>query len=236
NPASPTPLSMSMLSGHVLARMRTLGNIYVRVRQDCATDSVILRNYTFAYTADADTALPRLSSVKVSARFDRAEGGVTLPVANYSYGSASSLDASNQRVLAYTKLETLPFPTGATPGEISSTYWDSNVSLPPDAGTALATRQMLIDVTGDGRPDLVFPHSGKLWFAPNLPGGGGTSTFGSPLQLQDTMLTSNQFELRSSKSPSRYSYSVSQPFYTDNVWRMAIDMNGDGRIDLIDAA
>jgi len=239
---STAPLAMSMIGTRVLARMRTLGNIYVRVTPTCGTNSVLLHNYAFTYTPDADTGLPRLASVTVSARGDGSDHSV-LPVASYGYGSATSRDfttAPPQRVLAYQPAETIPFPDGAANSNLASTFWNG-VSPPPGiSGYQLNTGQILTDVTGDGRPDLVFTAqdgSGTLWVAPNVAGGGGSrSTFGSAFQLQDATFSSGPFEMATASNIHRYQVSLDKPYQTERVWRMAIDVNGDGRLDILDAA
>src|SRR5690606_24866520 len=85
---------------------------------------------------------------------------------------------------------------------------------------------------GDGRPDLVYEANGQLWIARNVPGPSGASTLAPPVLLSDGALTTPYLEARSSEV-DRFTYTTSNREY---VWRQAIDVNGDGRIDLIDAS
>src|SRR5262249_58896076 len=65
---------------------------------------------------------------------------------------------------------------------------------------------------------------------------GGSTTFGVGVPLTDTVLTQGPFEKRSSDSPRFSTTPASGNPNVDYVWRQAIDVNGDGRIDIIDAA
>jgi len=124
-------------------------------------------------------------------------------------------------------------PAGADAKKISSTEVGL-VNAPACCG--YTTWQSLTDVTGDGRPDLVYQDagSGKLWVARNTPGAGGSTTFSPGAQLQDSTFANGAFETRTGPY-YRFNYDVAD-VGIDEVWRKAIDINGDGRIDIIDAA
>jgi RHS repeat-associated protein len=237
------PLAMSMIGTRALARVRTLVNIYVRTTPSCGTDSVLLRNYAFTYTPDADTGLPRLASVTVSGRGDSKDRTV-LPVASYSYGSATSRDfttAPPQRVMAYQLAQTIPIPDAVANDNhnLGSTTWvDWDIGLPPDVtGHPLITWQALADVTGDGRADLVFSQQeDSLWVAPNVALGGSLFTFASAVPLQDANYAPGAFEIAAASNSVRYRRDLNRPYETQRQWRMAIDLNGDGRLDILDAA
>src|SRR5262249_46301503 len=90
------------------------------------------------------------------------------------------------------------------------------------------TWQSLTDVTGDGRPDFLFKIGSQLWAARNRPSGGSNFVFDLETPLNDAMF-SGSYELRSSNA-DRFGSA-----HHDEVWREAIDYNGDGRVDIIDA-
>src|SRR5262245_26283182 len=128
-------------------------------------------------------------------------------------------------------------PAGAAHNQVSGTNKDSSISAPVP-GTRYALWQSLMDFTGDGRPDLVFKASNKLWIAKGLPGPNGSTTFGIGPQalapLWDSTFTGGPLATQTSVQ-ARFQYAAAKRNTTD-VWRQAIDINGDGRIDIIDAA
>ena len=230
--AAASPLSLSMLGDRVLARMRTLAAVDVKSRPSCAAATERLRRYELSYLADADTQLPRLSSVRMFGRQGTAEENIAVPIASYVYGSATRYDTpTNTRKLRYEKTQTIAMPVEADGAKVSSTVLDGAVVVPGLGGVGYTTWQSLTDVTGDGRPDLVFPKNGKLWVARNRPGAGGSTILDAQSVGQ---LSDGPFETRSS-SNTRFGYDI-QSSNVDQVWRQAIDVNGDGRVDLIDAA
>jgi hypothetical protein len=101
--------------------------------------------------------------------------------------------------------------------------------------------QTIIDVDGDGRPDLVFKKSDKVRVAYNRPGVGRATTLGAGLQgivpLSDNTFTGSSFSAHT-MTKRRFWYESDGAFNqnTMDVWRQAIDVNGDGRIDIVDAA
>jgi Papain fold toxin 1, glutamine deamidase len=102
--------------------------------------------------------------------------------------------------------------------KISSTIADASVNA-PSAGVGYATWQSLTDVTGDGRPDLVFPRNGKLWVACNRPGSGGTTTLGAGqavAPLADATFAEGAFEARAATN-NRFTYGASH-VNVDKVW------------------
>src|SRR5262249_43920808 len=119
---------------------------------------------------------------------------------------------------------------------ISSTTYDSSIST-PGQGSRYATWQSLIDINGDGRPDFVFQKNNQLWVAYSAPGPNGTTTLGANPQLiaplTDAVFSSGPFATQTS-AQRRFSYGNLHHNTTD-VWRKAVDVNGDGRIDIIDA-
>jgi len=227
-----SPISMSVLDGGVLVREDTLTKIDVLSRADCRASLQSLRNYTFHYLPDADTGLPQLDQVNVYGRQGTPEEAIAIPVGTYKYGSATS-----NGVLRYATTQIIDLPTGINNDEVSGTALDSSVNA-PESGDGYAMWQTLIDVTGDGRADLVFRKDDKLWVAKGQAGSGGSTTFGVGPQalvpLSDTTLTSGALATQSMSS-RRFSYGPANR-NTEDVWRKAIDVNGDGRIDIVDAA
>jgi hypothetical protein len=141
--------------------------------------------YEFQYLPDTDTALPRLHTVRMYGRQGTAEENVALPIATYDYGSAI-----RNGVLRYETTQTINLPSGVLLNQISGTALDSSVNAPV-AGDRYAMWQTLTDVTGDGRPDLVFKNNNKLWVAYNQPGPGASTMLGngpqSIVQLSDAI-------------------------------------------------
>ncbi|NVJ19648.1 hypothetical protein HUW62_00135 [Myxococcus sp. AM011] len=231
-PSATSPLSLSLLGDRVLTRMRILERLDVESRDTCTGSKQRLHSYAFTYQPDADTRQQRLSSVKMYGRQGTPEELVALPVVAFGYGSATT-----NNKLAFKKTQIVSLPAGPDATRISATARDGTFAPPVAAGTGSATWQSLTDVTGDGLPDLVYPKNGKLWVAVNRPATSstislGTGTFNA--QLSDTVLTTGAFETRSA-TQNRFANS-SAAVNIDKVWRQAIDVNGDGRVDLIDAA
>ena len=227
-----TPLSMSILGDKVLVRKNTLTLVDVSSRATCGTPFQRLRRYEFQYLPDTDTQLPRLRTVRMFGRQGTAEENTALPIATYDYGSAT-----RSGVLQYERMQPIDLPTGVSNTQISGTALDASVNAPV-TGDRYAMWQTLTDVTGNGRPDLVFKRNNKLWVAFNRPGADGTTTLGvggqAIAQLSDGTFSSGAFSTHTSVK-RRFSYAPANR-NTTNVWRQAIDVNGDGRIDIVDAA
>jgi hypothetical protein len=85
----------------------------------------------------------------------------------------------------------------------------------------------LLDMTGDGLPDMIT--SDFIDLPLRIIGDWIHST--TSLDLLDPVLTRGPVEVHS-LTQARYQ----QPPSADLVWRQAIDVNGDGRVDFIDAA
>ncbi|RKH32678.1 hypothetical protein D7Y13_30145 [Corallococcus praedator] len=225
-----SPLSLSLLNTNiVMTRVRTLSTLDVSSRATCASSPQRLRTYTFAYQTDSDTRLPRLVSVNVLGRQGTPEQSVALPVASFTYGLATT-----SGTLTYAKTASIPMPSGVDTTKLSSTGRDGTFLPPLTSEVGSATWQSLTDVTGDGLPDFVYAKSGKLWVALNKPGAAGATTLGTVnAQLADATFASGPFgsmsatEMRFPGNPAASG--------KDRVWRQALDVNGDGRVDFIDA-
>jgi RHS repeat-associated protein len=234
--AAAQPLSLAMFGEVPIIRKRTLTRIDVSGRAGCAeAQPERLRRYTLVYGSDADTRLPRLKSVKVSGRQGSPEENVSLPLGSYEYGSATRAGIPNfTRVLRYARTQTIALPAQVDPIKLSGTAIEP---VSGDPGPRYTMWQTLLDVTGDGRPELVFKQNGKLWMAYNRPAANGSTTLGvlqgsvGVRELADATFGSKPLSMHIASS-KRYSYSGHN---TVDVWRDAIDVNGDGLMDVIDA-
>jgi RHS repeat-associated protein len=229
---SATPLSMSVLGSTVLTRMHKLTDIDVTRAGNssdpavCATVPQSLRKYTFTYQADFDTGQPRLQKVTMIGQQGTPERNVTLPIATYYYGKVTG-----NGTISYQKTQSITLPR-LTPPVV--TYGLSYTSAFPGADPlhfTLLSPQRLIDLTGDGRPDLV----SELGVFRNIPGdSNGTTAFTLP---SPSWLPSGE-ESRTTNFAPRYGRgtpSASKLLNRVDVLKMYIDMNGDGRIDFVDA-
>ena len=222
-PPSTSALSLKVVGSGVLARMDTLTDIFVQVYPSCsASTPTTLRQYHLAYSPDADLGQPRLTAVTVNGRSDSTEKSTWLPVASYQYGSASHGGS-----VVYEKAPqsiALPISTPA----IAATGGVTSLNGPHATGYGYGMLQDFTDFNGDGRPDLIFTSGGQLVIAPAQTTGSGT-TLGTPTPFLGAAI-GDRLETRW-QSAARFT-----PTVTDEVWRKAIDVNGDGRIDIVDAA
>ena len=230
--ASPTPLSLSVMPS-IFVRMRTLDHINVRMRSSCSS-ILTVRSYAFHYTADADTQLPRLESVTMTGRADKSESTTPLPVARYHYGSAS-----HDGQITFAPNGTITPPSGVDGYQITS---GSKVSMSlPGGGQSYATFQSLTDLTGDGRPDFLYQNLGTVWIGKNRPGVDGATTFPQTGSiLGDTALSISGPVSANTLTRTRFDDGIHNNTDPEanktNDWRQLIDINGDGRVDIIDAA
>ncbi len=229
------PLSISIFGEVALVRKRTLTGVDISSRAGCTTTPQRLRRYAMTYGTDPDTKLPRLASVRVFGRQGTAEENVGLPIASYEYGTATRAGIPNfTRVLRYERTQTLSLPAEADRTKLSGTALES---IGGDPGSRYNMWQTLLDVTGDGRPELVFKQNGNLWMAFNRPALGGNTTLGilqgsvGVRQLSDATFGNRPLAMHMATSP-RYSTTGQN---TVEVWRQAVDVNADGRIDVVDA-
>ena len=225
------PLSMTLMGTTVLARVHKLTKIDVIDRPTACNADVALRTYTFKYQADTDTQQPRLQSVTIAGQAGTPERGATLPVAAYSYGSIVD-PATNQ--ITYEKTQSIapPFHIGADTflyGVSQSLAGSSpEPHSPSDVLTDLTTWQTLIDLNGDGRPDF-FDETG---FYRNTPGANGISTF-SALGFSGAAVDARGLIHSVIPNGARSHDRVSDTSINDTL-RMEIDMNGDGRVDVVE--
>ena len=228
---APAPLSISMLGATPLVRVRKIAKVTVFSRPSCAEPDVPLRTYIFNYELDPDTQLPRLQSVRMNGQRRTPEEHVSLPVAAYTYGTATGVDGR----FTYRKTPSIPLPPPllTTPG-ISISGERPGVEFEPARNV---TSRDFIDLNGDGRPDLTYYQGGGgggLHMAHNTPGTGGSTTFSAV----DTNLSSganlNLYALEERKVTSPRQVAAGNTPISE-MWHQTIDVNGDGRLDMIEA-
>ncbi|MEO7097339.1 MAG: VCBS repeat-containing protein, partial [Polyangiales bacterium] len=224
------PLSVAVIGDRVVTRLHKIAWIDVSSRGGCDDDAQRLRRYNLAYVVDPDTQQARLDSVKVSGRVGTPEANVSLPVATYRYASASTM-SGGARVLRYEASPVMTLPSGASPLIAETEKVGASLFPLPMPGSAYASLQSFTDFTGDGRPDMVFASNGKLSIAAGRPG----TSFGTATQLNDNTFTRPVLDARTS-DVDRFSDEFGHGPNNDYVWTQSIDVNGDGRVDVIDAA
>jgi hypothetical protein len=216
-----------MLGDRLLMRMDTLDGVNVISHatatpnadgSGCKDSDVVMRGYQLTYRlgGDVDTHRAQLQSVHVVGQAGTPENSTPLPIATYSYGTATS-----GGMLQYQRS-----PDGAAQGLRQPYTAADNLPITLPTLNGFSTFTNLLDVTGDGLADVV------------------TSSGDNPLlidsdwihsatvhPLSDQTLTRGPIEIRQ-LDQVRYQ----QQTNIDLVWRQAIDVNGDGRIDFVDAA
>jgi RHS repeat-associated protein len=247
-PFTPKPESLSVVGTRVLVREHRLIAVNVRSRAKCGDAPQRIRRYRLDYQHDPDTQQERLVSVSVFGRAGTPEENASIPIAAYTYGTATSSTVST-RVLRYetTPQETIPIPAGprriARTDDVPAADFQPPVSdSSTEATRSYALTQTLLDMTGDGRPDLVYRDDNKLWLKRNQSTrdftGVATTSFGpaseSPALLNDGTFTRSLLDIRASRY-GRHDRDPTTALNFENVWTQMIDVNGDGRVDVIDA-
>jgi RHS repeat-associated protein len=219
NPPEAAPIALSMLPEQPLVRAKTLRSIETYGMPTCGEAAVRLRLHLLNYQRDPDTQLPRLQSAQMFGQDGTPEASVGIPLGTYTYGSAS-----HGGVLSYQKTQTIPLPARENrSGYISRTEGSGGAT---DVNTRAFTRENLLDLTGDGRPDwLFFPTFDNLniSISRNVPGTNGATSFST-----DIGLTGLPFLDAQTSTNSRFTGSN-----IEEIDSQAIDVNGDGRIDLV---
>lgn len=252
DPSNAAALSWSTLGNLTVMRVHKLASVDVNSKATCAdTSYTALRSYQLAYQPDRDTNQLQLHAVTMVGQKNTDENAVTLPVATYTYGSVSDSNGS----VTYAQTQTIPLtfaPAGVidTRG-IASTFSDPQGIPPADPkytqSQGSVTVQNLVDINGDGRPELTYVDHGQLRAMLNQPqpdGAGAATYFPGNIALSGgasgaTNAQIGALETRSSQT-TRDSQVVNgvyggYNFNTDMTWRQLIDVNGDGRLDIIDA-
>ena len=229
-----TPLALTVFGDRVLTRLHKLVGIDVASRATCGAEAPRLRSYSLTYQLDQDTKQWRLNAVRLRGR----QGLESVPVASYSYGSAT-YNGANGTALRYQTAYSVALPSGVGASSIASSQLNLSVTSPWGIMSSFnyGTFQSLTDVTGDGRPDFVYRNNGQLFVARNQPGSGGSSViFPGAATPTDNSFTHGAFELHSSSQFRWSTPGQNEATNIDQVWRQAIDVNGDGRVDIIDAS
>jgi RHS repeat-associated protein len=240
NAASAAPMSLSLLGYQPIIRRRTLAHIEVQARARCGSGLERLRRIDLTYLPDADTQLPQLVAAHMVGRELSGQPDVTVPLGTFRYGTATQVDNSSgqpQSVLKYATVQTIPWPSDTDENGVAwlgLTKVDSGLSA-PESGQVNGLWQDLIDVNGDGRPDFIYQKNGKLSVLFNFPDAAGATGFNAPaLPLNDATFQSGPLEIHSSSSQRFWYGSANRD--TVDIWRRTVDINGDGRLDVIDAA
>jgi len=240
-----SPLAISMLGNTVLARVQKLLSLDVTAKATCADANVSLRKYTFAYQTDADTGRAQLQGVTMIGQAGTPERNVTLPVVSaYTYGKAAESDGTY--VFSATQIiGAADRPSGMDTQGIAGTLggtllrndlFEEIKQVYGDNVFPHETWQNLIDLNGDGRPDLVYRDGDDLRVSYNTASGSNThfDAVGQKITGVTGAPTSGPLELRTSPFDRSSILSFGDPNQV-LLWRQMIDVNGDGRLDLIDA-
>ena len=227
-------LSASVIGEVVVARWHKLTSVEVTSRASCGVSDTPqrLRKYTLAYAPDPDSRQQRLESVKVLGRQGTPEANVTLPVASYQYGTATTI-SNGVPVLRYAQTTSslaIPVPSAmiAQTAKIGTSVFQPPVS---GIGSGVASMQTFADYTGDGLPDFVFAQNGAMSIARGLSG----MRLGAAVPLNGNVLPRSVLDVRTS-DVDRFADESGIGLHNEYVWTQSIDVNGDGRIDVIDAA
>ena len=249
---APAPVSISMLGTTPLVRLHHLFAVVVFAResaddssQPCSGAMKALRGYNLNYQNDADTGQLQLSRVTMFGKDDTPERFINLPVATYSYGQVTDPDNKlhyklSQRITALPDGYDSKFD--ATFGDIKSFGIAFTEAGFDDGAAPPVSVHNLLDINGDGRPDLLYSPTNfldfftagmtaalnkpdpadptKSVFTPiNIPSRGGEPT-GDRFDERQTTATPRQMDIDGSNNKSER-------------WHQLMDMNGDGRVDVV---
>jgi RHS repeat-associated protein len=232
-------LRYSIHNGRLRARIKILTSVRVEARAESCTDSLsTLFHYRFSYQPDSDTRRPRLAAVD---QLYRADNEKAFPVGRYQYGSATT---GGTLRFAWTGSARLPSETPLP--NASQKLHSAIASTIGYDGKAHTTRHGLVDFTGDGRLDFLFPHySGtdntgifgdEVWLARNVTDFSGTSFVKQPPRQ---LLPAQLSLARQTTSERRYDYDdqsdIEDQVNVEETWIAMLDVNGDGRTDIVDA-
>jgi VCBS repeat protein len=244
--AADPPVSISVIGTKLLVRQHTLRDpakpppdpnkpttsaVDILAADSCpaggaAPTYVRLRHYEFAYAADGDTGQTRLQEVRIFGRDGTAEANASssIPLAKFSYGTAIAGGQLNYG-------STVRLDSASSLSLSNLALMQPTTAVLQGFGSGVHTAFQLVDVTGDGRPDVVSFSSGQLTVRASYSTTAAYG-FGPSRTLSDSTLSPKAPETQTTQAHLPPSATVSH----NRVWRRAMDVNGDGRIDIIDAA
>jgi len=240
--ANAAPLSITMFGTTPIVRTKMLSFIAVEGNRPGGNNEELIRQYNFAYQADVDTGLPRLNAVTMTGQQGTPEAAVTLPIASYGYGSI--VDPATNKI-TFEQTTSVHVPTGASLGLAwTGGARSTEPHSPDDVVTDLTTAQTLLDFNGDGRVDVVTIHPTLTSF--NRPFDGGAPN-PNPFESDGTamlpqsmrgggglVLPENLIHSTVPNGATRHDRAT-QTSINDTL-RMLIDMNGDGRLDVVETS
>ena len=226
-------VSISLMDDVAIVRTRYLSFVNILARETCAASPVRIRGYDLDYVVDPDTQNRRLGSVWLTGRAGTPEETERIPVAKYEYETATQ----NTYWLPHRDGTPIAIP------DVAKYNANGTPGLTPMAVSTSTSEQTyvqrdLLDMTGDGRPDLVFPRNGKLWIAINRPGIGDASTvFDPPVLLSDSVFTGEALWMSTHYIESWYAQGHGGRNFRARreTWLRPLDVNGDGRMDIVAA-
>lgn len=225
------PFALWSVGGALRARTQVLDRVEVLAHGDtCGTpdQQLRLRAYSFTYAADTDTGSPRLIASDVLGRQGTAEENQRLPIGRYDYGSATT-DG---------KLQLEQTQTVAPHPDVAPEYQDALSVTLTTRGTSdpnhvqYKTIQAFLDLTGDGRADMVFnslPNNRSIATGENLASGAGDG----PKTGFSSALNSLTTDLLALSGSSEGAFSFGDRFGIQDTNVQLIDFNADGRIDIL---
>ncbi|NVB77864.1 MAG: hypothetical protein HOV81_05665, partial [Kofleriaceae bacterium] len=95
------PKALSVMGTRAIVRQHKLTSVNVMGRASCGASPERLRLYTLNYLVDPDTRQDRLASVQMYGREGTDEANVAVPVAEFTYGTATTVAPSGNHVLQY---------------------------------------------------------------------------------------------------------------------------------------
>jgi RHS repeat-associated protein len=219
---STTPvLSTSLDGGHFRVRTQIVTGGTLSAQGASCGASQTLRTWVFNYGIDPDTQMPRLDSVDQYGRHGTAEESTVMPVMRYGYGQVMPSAAGTSTSLNYGAPSYLTLPPGTTTNSVGRLV-DNMLT-----GGNTLSGELFADWNGDGMADFAASIYGSpLAIAVNKGGTSLVSSTAPPLAPPGISRTNT------SMTPNDYDYlSVG----IERTYTQAIDVNGDGRLDFIDA-
>jgi RHS repeat-associated protein len=224
---APHARSLSFQGGVPMVRMTKLRTVSLGALKGCTQGGERLAQWTLLYDGgDPESGAPRLTKVLLTGRPGTSEGESPITLASYEYGAASRAGA-----LEYHRQADVPIP--AFGNALADTLYDDDIDL-PGGQSAYVTRQSLVDLTCDGRPDFVYTDNGQLMIAVNRPSAAdGSVTFDTPQPLANAPHPGGPLELHGKKAAYIQSPQIGGPVVIDSKWRGLLDWNADGCLDYV---